>query len=224
MTQPDRRRTSKYDILETFATRVAELGYDQVSFSMVAKELGLSKGTIVYHFDSKEKILEAVHREYMIRRLREARVILQTLTDPRERVIGFLAQLMVAQRDDKSATVAFAREIVRFASMDVMHEVRVMRREYFELVRDAVQEGMDKGVFRADDAHLITLQIFGMCNWTWTWRGRDAAFSVDEVIATWSRTLLIGITNSSADLGSVDTKSIVRVVETIMSGSLVDSR
>jgi hypothetical protein len=99
-----------------------------------------------------------------------------------------------------------------------------MRREYFELVRDAIQEGMDKGVFRADDAYLITLQIFGMCNWAWTWRGRDAAFSVDEVIATWSRTLLIGITNSSADLGTVDTKNIVRVVETIMSGSLVDAR
>jgi AcrR family transcriptional regulator len=47
MTQGDRRRTSKYDIVNTFATRVAELGYDQVSLGMIAKELGLSKGTIV---------------------------------------------------------------------------------------------------------------------------------------------------------------------------------
>jgi TetR/AcrR family transcriptional regulator, cholesterol catabolism regulator len=153
----------------------------------------------------------------MVRRLAEARAILQTLNDPRDRVVAILAQLMVAQRDDKSATVAFAREIVRFASMDVMHDVRVMRHEYFELLRDAIQRGMDEGIFRVDDAHLITLQVFGMCNWAWTWRGRDAAYSIDEVIATWSRTLLMGITNNSADQGAVDTKKIVRVVETIMS-------
>ena len=42
---------------------------------------------------------------------------------------------MLAEHHDRSATVAFAREIMRFASEDVMSDVRRMRHEYSDLMR-----------------------------------------------------------------------------------------
>ena len=48
---------SKDQILRTFADMVAEHGYDNVSLSMVAGELGISKGTIVHHYGTKDRML-----------------------------------------------------------------------------------------------------------------------------------------------------------------------
>ncbi len=49
------------EILDTFTRHIAEIGYDGVNFGLVAKELGVSKGTIVHHFGTKDRILAALH-------------------------------------------------------------------------------------------------------------------------------------------------------------------
>ena len=114
---------------------VADVGYDEVSLRLVAEELGLSKGTIVHHFGSKDRLLEELRREYMTCRLKESRAILTEFDGPRDQLTAFVAQLVLAQRDDRAATVAFAREITRFATLDLMSEVRSMRNEYSRLLR-----------------------------------------------------------------------------------------
>jgi AcrR family transcriptional regulator len=214
-------RTSKYDILDTFARLVAQLGYDEVSLRMVAEELNLSKGTIVHHYGTKDRILEAVHNDYMTRRLREAHEILDRISDPADQLTAFVAQLLLAQRDDRPATVAFAREIARVSTLELMKDVRAMRNQYAQLVQQAVQRGMDAGVFRRDDADLITLQIFGMCNWSWTWLRRDGQWSIAEIVDTWVGTLLSGL-NLRADGGAPDRAPIVEMVEQIMASSAAE--
>src|SRR5260370_28014082 len=179
----------KFEILKTFARMVADRGYDEVSFRLIAEELNISKGTIVEHYGAKDRLLETVHREYMVRRLREAHIILERIEAPAEQLVGLIAQLLLAQRDDRSATIAFAREIVRFSALDHMKEVRGMRREYTHLLRDVIERGMKSGAFRQDNAELITLQIFGMCNWSWTWLLRDRQWPVDEIVQTGSATI-----------------------------------
>ena len=125
------RNSSKPDILRVFARHVADLGYDEVSLRMVAEELGISKGTIVHHYSSKDRLLEAVHSEYMRRRLAEAHMILEQIEGPAEQVVALISQLLIAQRDDRAATVAFAREFVRFSSLKVMHDVRRYARRVY---------------------------------------------------------------------------------------------
>src|SRR4051794_19136496 len=44
------------EILVTFTRHVAERGYDRANFGDVAAELGLSKGTIVHHFGTKDRM------------------------------------------------------------------------------------------------------------------------------------------------------------------------
>ena len=42
-----------HEILESFTRHIAEIGYHDVNFGMVAAELGITKGTIVHHFGTK---------------------------------------------------------------------------------------------------------------------------------------------------------------------------
>jgi AcrR family transcriptional regulator len=209
-------RTSKYEILTTFAEMVARLGYDEVSLRMIAEELSLSKGTIVHHYGTKDRMLEAVHHEYMTRRLREARRILEQPWNASERISALMGQLLLAQRDDRAATVAFAREISRFSAMEVMNEVRTMRNEYSALVRTVIEEGMADGSFRADNPDLISLQIFGMCNWAWTWLRPEGRWSVAEIAKTWTATVLTGLTAPGDAHEHVDIDAILESVERFM--------
>jgi AcrR family transcriptional regulator len=194
-TRPE-RRSRKADILECFAEMVAERGYDAVSLRDVAETLGMSKGTILHHFRSKDRLLEQVHSDYMRRRLAEAHAFLGELDSPADQVRALIYQLMYAQAGDRAATVAFAREIVRFASEEVMEDVRRMRDEYTVLMRDAIARGIERGQFAQADPTMVSLQIFGMCNWSWTWYRPDGTWSADEIAESFTATLFRGLATS----------------------------
>ena len=192
--RPRRRPGGRRDeILELFTAFVAERGYDGTNFGDLAQELGVSKGTIVHHFGTKERMLEEQRAHYLRRRLAEASVVLRSLDSPSEQLAAFIHLFVFSYRDDRASTVAFAREVVRFSEESVMRRVSQLRDEYTSIVRSVVQRGMDSGEFRPGDAALVTLQIFGACNWAWTWfkpRGRCTA---EQVAASFTDVFLTGL-------------------------------
>jgi TetR/AcrR family transcriptional regulator, cholesterol catabolism regulator len=211
------RPSRKQEILDVFARQVAVRGYDSVSIRDVAEELGMSKGTVIHHYSSKDRMLEQVHSQYMVKRLQEAYLILERLTEPAEQLAGMILQNLLAMQLDYDATVAFAREIVRFASEDIMEDVRKMRREYFQLMHDILLRGMQDGVFRREDPTIVSLQIFGMVNWSWTWMRRDGSWRAEELGGVFLRNVISGI-SADSPVSDVVTQ---RVLETVL-GAIAD--
>jgi AcrR family transcriptional regulator len=85
------RGPGRYDeILETFTRHIAEVGYDGTNFGTVAAQLGVSKGTIVHHFGTKDRILAALHERYVRRRIAELDLILERLDEPAEQLAAVL--------------------------------------------------------------------------------------------------------------------------------------
>jgi TetR/AcrR family transcriptional regulator, cholesterol catabolism regulator len=193
---PTERRNRKDEIIRRFAELVAERGYDAVSLRDVAETLEMSKGTILHHFRTKDRLLEQVHSDYMRRRLAEAHAFLAALDSPTDQVRALIYQLIYAQAEDRAATVAFAREIVRFASEEVMADVRRMRDQYTALMRDAISAGVQRGEFGEVDPAMISLQIFGMCNWSWTWYRPEGAWSADQIAESFTAVLFRGLAAS----------------------------
>ena len=209
-TRRPERPSRKADIVKCFGELVAERGYDAVSLRDVAEALAISKGTIVHHFGSKDRLLEQVHSSYMQRRLTEARAFLAELDSPADQVKALIYQLMYAEAHDRAPTVAFGREIVRFASETVMSDVRAMRDEYSRLLRDALRRGMDQGQFVKADPAIVALQIFGMCNWSWTWYRPAGAWSADDIAQTFTTTLFRGLVTGRKPRESDRVARIVR--------------
>ena len=166
------------EILATFTRHVAERGYDATNFGDIAAELGMSKGTIVHHFGTKDRLLAALHESYMKRRLAEARLLLERLTSPPEQLAGLLYAFLLYQVVDRSPTVAFQRESVRLADHQAGRE---LRDEYLGLVRGVVVAGIDAGMFRRGDPGVQTLLLFGAAQWAWTWFDPDGPKTAEEV-------------------------------------------
>ena len=169
------------DILDTFTRHIAELGYDGVNFGLVAKELGVSKGTIVHHFGSKDRILAALHESYMTRRLAELDYMLRKLEDPAEQLAAALHAFMIYHVEDRAATVAFQREVVRLADQESMAKGAQLRQEYFTRCRDVIQAGIDDGVLRAVDPTVDALLMFGSAQWAWTWFHPDGERPIEAI-------------------------------------------
>ncbi|MDX6233490.1 MAG: hypothetical protein QOH68_2514 [Nocardioidaceae bacterium] len=171
------------DILDTFTRHIAEIGYDGVNFGLVANELGVSKGTIVHHFGTKDRILAALHESYMTRRLAELDYMIAELDEPVEQLAAALHAFMLYHVVDRAATVAFQREVVRLADQKSMAKGAELREEYFTRCRDIIQAGIDAGVFRDVDPTVNALLMFGSAQWAWTWFNPEGERPI-EVIAS----------------------------------------
>ena len=78
---------------------IAEVGYGQASLVRIAERIGISKGVIVYHFDSKEDLVKEVIREvlskasdYMVPRITAATGGQEKLRAYVDSNIGFMAE------------------------------------------------------------------------------------------------------------------------------------
>jgi TetR/AcrR family transcriptional regulator, cholesterol catabolism regulator len=210
-----RRKSKRAAILRCFTELVAERGYDEVSVRDVAEALDISKGTILHHFGSKEAILEQINNDYMRRRLAEARDYLPHLDNPVDELQAFICHLMLCQQDDRAATVAFSREIVRSASEPVMTEVRELRDEYSALLIGILEDGTKSGAFAKCDPRLTALQIFGMANWSWTWFVPGGRKNAVEIADQFGRTMIGGLA-PSATRQSADAKRVAAAVGAAM--------
>jgi TetR/AcrR family transcriptional regulator, cholesterol catabolism regulator len=188
-----RRDSRRAEILGAFTRAVAERGYDGTNFGDLAAELGISKGTIVHHFGTKDALLRELHEGYMRRRLAEARLVWDRLAGPAERLAAFVHLGVRYQVVDRWATVAFQREVVRFAADPGMETSQALRGEYRRLVESVLADGVAAGRFRPGDERLRTLQLFGAVHWMWTWFDPAGQRTVAEVAASFVDSVLAGV-------------------------------
>lgn len=191
---PGRARGGRRDeILTTFTRLVAERGYDRANFGDVAAELGMSKGTIVHHFGTKDRMLAEVQERYMGRRLDEAHAFLARLPAPEERIAAFVHAGVRYSTLEPTTTVAFQREVVRLTDEPGMETAWAQRDAYRDLVVAVLREGEAAGVFVPGDARLRSLQMFGSLHWMWTWFDPTGRLRPEDVAAEFCRTLLRGL-------------------------------
>ncbi|MFG1925020.1 TetR/AcrR family transcriptional regulator [Cryptosporangium sp. NPDC048952] len=198
------RASSRDAILRVFAEHVAARGYADTSLGDVASELGLSKGTIVHHFRSKEAMLGELHVAYFGRRFAEASYIGAELDDPVERLIAMIYALLAAHRDDRAASLACLRELVRYFDGELNEFVRTQRNAYTEILVGILRDGAEQGVLHTTDPTMSALQIFGMCNYAWTWYRPDGPQSVEEIAARFARDILGGLTHPASNDSGLD--------------------
>ncbi|WP_433504748.1 TetR/AcrR family transcriptional regulator [Pseudonocardia halophobica] len=187
------RASSRDAILRVFAEHVADRGYADTSLGDVAAELNLSKGTIVHHFGNKEALLREVHVAYFSRRFAEADFVHAHLADPVSRLVAMIYALLAAHRDDRAASLACLRELVRYFDGDLTDYVRRQRVRYTEIVVDILRAGAERGLLHTPDPQMTALQVFGMCNYAWTWYRPDGPQTVEDIARLFAHNVLAGL-------------------------------
>jgi AcrR family transcriptional regulator len=202
------------EILNAAAQCFAELSYSAASMATVAAKLGASKARIYHYYDSKEALLFDLLDRYTQRLLA---VIGETEAQAQRKKLDDRATLHALvhnflQEYETSATrhVALLND-TQFLSADVSDERgnegnseggnlarterKVSQRELILQRQRDIVSAFTRFLHRAYPERLtdanqtaMTMMLFGMINWTFTWLRPDGAMSyadfANEVIAT----------------------------------------
>lgn len=148
-------------ILEAAEELFAENGFDATSVRELASKAGVNIAMISYYFGSKEKLLEALV-EYRASYLRERFYDLQKEqidpVDKIDKLIDLYVERIFSQR-------RFHRILHRQISLQNRSDLNIAIMSIIlknaEAVRDIIQEGVEKKVFRPVDAEMLIVSIIG---------------------------------------------------------------
>jgi AcrR family transcriptional regulator len=185
--------TNRDKILDEFTRMVADRGYSRAAIGDVAAAVGVSKGTILHHFGTKEALLNEVGIAYIERRAAALSHALEFLDDPMDQLSAVVFCTVLAMRDDRAAACAFGREFSLFQREPGLQPTRDRREAYAERVAGVIARCMDARVLEQGDVALVMLEILGMCNWSWTWYRPDGGLSAEAIAEGFVRVLLRGL-------------------------------
>ena len=159
------RRT---ELTRAAARLFAEKGYHGTSIGDLAEAMGVQKGSLYAHIDSKADLLWDVARDGAVAFHDALDAVPDDVTATEKIRLALRAHLRVVAEQLDVATV-FIREW-RYLEGDRRDEFMAERRRYEERFRAFFQEGRELGDLRTDlDDATATLLALSSANWAYTW-------------------------------------------------------
>lgn len=159
-------------VLDAAAHAFLHRGYEATTLQEIAQAAGMQAGSLYYHFDSKEQLLEAVFDIGMRRVVSAAREAVAALpadapfADKLRAAVAAHLELLLGQADYTSANI----RIFGQAPESVQARQLELREAYGEWWRALFEEGRARGELRADlDLSLVRMLLFGAMNWAIEW-------------------------------------------------------
>ena len=185
-----RRAQTEREIYEAAVRLISERGYHGTSIGDLAEALGVQKGSLYAHIESKADLLWDVARDGAA----AFHAALDTVSDDGpvlERIRAALrAHLRVVAEQLDVATV-FVREW-RYLEGERRAEFVAERRRYEERLRALFREGRELGELRTDlDDSTAALLALSAVNWAYTWL--RPGVDTDELADRFTALLLDGM-------------------------------
>jgi len=154
------RGADKYQrILDAAVAVFAEKGFFTSRVSDIADRADVADGTVYLYFKSKDEILMTAINTAFDAFMSLARTELKKVADPAERLRRLAFLHLDALGSNRNMAVVFQMELrqsTRFLS-EFSHQHMV---EYLGLVRDAITEGQEQGMFRREMSDKIAANCF----------------------------------------------------------------
>jgi TetR/AcrR family transcriptional regulator, cholesterol catabolism regulator len=160
--------TRKSELTRQAARLFAEKGYHGTSIGDLAEAMGVQKGSLYAHIESKADLLWEVARDGAAAFHAALDAVPDDLPPVQKIRLALRAHLRVVAEQIDVATV-FIREW-RYLEGDRRQQFVAERRRYEERFRALFQEGRELGDLRADlEDGTATLLALSAANWAYTW-------------------------------------------------------
>lgn len=180
---PKSERTRKR-ILDS-AARVFRRDGHAARLSDIAAEAGMQTGSLYYHFDSREDLVEEVLQiglDAAWTQVCEALAALPATATPRQRLETAIRAHATAILDTSDYSAANTR-LFSMASPGVRERHYVQQQRYGEHFHELISAAVASGELRADlDLPVARMLLFGAMNWTIEWYRPDSGRSTELVI------------------------------------------
>lgn len=180
---------TKRKIFETSMKLFAEKGYDATSIEDITATVGVAKGTLYYHFSSKEEIFEFLIGEGVKLLKNSIEIKTEKLDKSIDKIKAIvLIELKVLVKYEDFMTIVLS-EIWGSGPRSQLCKNYVF--DYIQLIEKIVKEGIEKKEIIEGDANVIASGIFGFtcsCLIYKMRRGKD--INIPELYAEIEKTFL----------------------------------
>ena len=160
--------TRRSELTRQAARLFAEKGYHGTSIGDLARAMGVQKGSLYAHMESKQDLLYETMRDGAAAFHGALDAIPEELPATEKIRLALRAHLRIVSEQLDVATV-FVREW-RYLEGERREEILAARRRYEERVRDLFREGRELSELRADlDDAGAALLFLSAANWAYTW-------------------------------------------------------
>ncbi len=163
---------------------MARSGSNRLNLQDIADRAGVSKGLILYHFQTKSAVLQHAMQWALLETARRIRASLDAATDQQDRLGPLLDAIFVSPQANRDFQLVYLDLIEHSVREETFAELPAMTRGIIEsLYADVLQAGVEDGVFDVDDvaeaAMLMRVVIDGtFLQWLQRpdWEAEHAAF------------------------------------------------
>lgn len=134
-------------ILRAAAKVFARNGYFNSKVADIAREAGVADGTVYLYFKNKDDVLISLVSQKMDEFIARGRAQMETLNDPRDKLRALARLHLGGLGRDRDLAIVFQVELRQ--STKFMEEFSATKMtEYFSLMRQTIEEGQRRGIFR----------------------------------------------------------------------------
>ena len=162
---------TKRKIFETSMKLFAEKGYEATSIEEITATVGVAKGTLYYHFSSKEEIFNFLIEEGI--KLLQNSIDIKTAKrnnyiDKIKAIV--LIQIKIVAKYEDIITILLSQ----FWGNEERHKkCQNLVFEYIGKIEKIVQEGIEKGEIKKGDTRSIASEIYGLICSTLIYKKRE---------------------------------------------------
>lgn len=154
--RPSRATQRRQDIVTTAWRLIVERGYEATSLNTLIAELGISKGSLYHHFQSKAAVVDAVVEMITTE-------VLQRVAADNEgaqaidRLCAFIRSGWEWHDDHQSVSTEMFHVMLRPENTELLGRItRTERRVFRPLLEAIIEQGRKEGVFKVKNAALAT--------------------------------------------------------------------
>lgn len=191
-----RGRFKRKQILDAAAKVLARRGYAGAQMSEIAEEAGTQSGSLYYHFESREELIEEVLREGVTSAFARTRRVVDALpvrVSPRERLEAAVRAHLRFQLIESDYARAAVRSIGQYPD-DMWARVNAQFRAYGKFFDGLIVAAIQAGQIESEvDRSALRMLILGAANWAPEWYRSDGPSSVEEIADLLVRLVFRGV-------------------------------
>ncbi|MBT3188845.1 MAG: TetR/AcrR family transcriptional regulator [Anaerolineae bacterium] len=158
--KPNVSEERKEQIAEAATKVFVSKGFDKARMNDIAEEAGLSKGALYLYFKSKDAIITHLLDKLFEREFADL-LLLKDDPRPASEKLLFFTEEMIAGMQNWTKIIPIMYEFLGrlFRQSIVQEAFKKYMRFYLELITPIIQEGIDDGEFKADNAEDVAITI-----------------------------------------------------------------
>ena len=183
---------TKRKIFETSMRLFAEKGYDATSIEEITATVGVAKGTLYYHFSSKEEIFSFLVEEGI--KLLQNSIVIKTekLSNYIDKIKAIvLIQVKIVDKYEDIITILLSQF---YGNEQRNQKCKEYIYEYIKKIEQIVKEGIDAKQIKGGDEKIYASEIYGLICSCLVYKLRDKeSFNVGKVYKEFENTVIKGL-------------------------------